>query len=114
MPLVDVHDGPTVRHDVALEPPLGSENLLEEEGASAGRIPPEPVVGAHDRLGLPVDDGSSKRRKVRLPQVPLVHHSVEGVTVWFRTAVDGEVFGGGHRLQVEGMVSLHPTDELHR
>ncbi len=102
----DVSDGAAVRGHIALELPVIAQDLLEQEGARAGRHAVHGVVGAHDGIRAPFDDGGPEGGKVGVPKIARRHVDVETVPLRFRPAVHGVVLGRGHGLQVSRIVTL--------
>ena len=113
MALVDVVDGAAVRHDVAREAPLASQDVLEQDIAPARGAPVHAVVGAHQRVGVAFPDAGGEVRQIALAQIALADDGVEGVARGLGPRVHGEMLHGRDRLQVFRVIALHPTDELH-
>ena len=67
-----VHRSP-VAYDKAVKTPLFSQNVREQKFVFAGKSSVDPVVRAHDCVGLGFLYGRLKGRKVNLAQSPFVH-----------------------------------------
>ena len=66
--LVDIADGPAIGDDVTAEAPLIAEQA-EEEMIGAGGLVENGIVGAHDGIGVAIDDGGAEGGRVRVIEI---------------------------------------------
>ncbi len=85
--------------------------VFEEHLVGAGGVLIDGVVGAHDGVGLGVDDGGAEGGEVGVPEIVRGGVDVGGVAGGFGAAVDGVVLGRGDGLEVGGVVALQAFDE---
>ena len=104
--LVEVIDGAAVGGDKALEVPVLAEDVFEQEIAGAGGFAVDGVVGAHDGVGLGVDDGGAEGGEIGVPEIVRGGIDVCLVASGFGAAVDGVVLGRGDGAEVLGIVAL--------
>ena len=103
---IDIADGAAIGDHVAAEAPLLAQDLFKQTRVGAGGRAIYAVVGAHHGLGAAVFDGGLELRQVRVAEIALIHHSIEGMALRLGAAVDGVVLGGGNGLEVFGVVAL--------
>jgi hypothetical protein len=94
--LIEVIDGPAVGDDVAFEAPLVAEKIVEKM-VGAGGLAANGVVGAHDGIGMAVDDSRAEGRRVGVIEIVEGNRNIEAVTENFGAAVNGVVLGSGDR-----------------
>ncbi len=82
-----------VRHDIALEAPVGLQHLVEQPVAFAGIGAVDAVVRTHDRARLADLVGQLERQQVRLPRRLIADLDVDGETVGL-LVVEGIVLQG--------------------
>src|SRR5271155_331832 len=107
----EVIDGAAVGGDEALESPVAAEDCLEKHLVRAGGVFVDGVVGAHDGVGLSVDNGGAEGRKISVPKIVRSGIDVGGVAGGLGTAVDSVVLGSGDGFEVGGVVALEAFDE---
>ena len=111
---IDVVDGTAIGDDETGKLPFVAQDVLDQQVASTRRLSIDAVVGAHERIRARFTNAGLEVREVRLAEVTFAHDRIECVALGFGSAVDGEVFHGGDRLEVLRMVALKPADELNR
>ena len=105
--LPEVHHGPAVAHDVAVEAPLAAEDVGKQQLRSAARFAVGAVVGAHDALDARLHD-ALELRQVTFAEVLLRRLRVKDVAVPLRAGVDGIVLRARGDLHVIlRVVALH-------
>ena len=112
--LIEVGDGPAVRHHKAFVAPFLAEDVLHQVLGSGAGNATETVVGGHHflhaGLGYQVLEGG----QVGFTEVTLRNLGVEAVTVALQTGVHGIVLGAGVGLEHVGIgVSLQAADHGH-
>ena len=113
MVVIYVNDGVAIGHDIAGKAPCIAQIILQQHRTPAGGLAIDPVIGAHDRPGLALDDGGAEGGQVAVLQVALGCEDIVGVAAWFRPAMDGEMLGCGDDVGQIGIVALHPLNEGH-
>ena len=106
MVLVKVAHGPAIRDHVAGEPPILTQDISQQSGATGTRLAVGAVVSGHHAVDSAFRHQREECRQVGFIQVFLTYARVEAVAQTFRPAVDGEVLGRGHELQVVRVVTL--------
>src|ERR1700753_3469468 len=102
----DVPHSAAVRNDVTLELPCASQGMLEQELIGARWLTVGGVVGAHDRAGVSFNNSSAERREIRVFLIMAADVNVSEVTRRLRTAVHGEMFGGGNSQVIPRIIAL--------
>ena len=69
---------------------------IEEEIVGAGRLIEDGVVGAHDRVGVAVDDGGAEGGRVGVVEIVERDGNIEAVTKSFGAAVNSVMLGRGN------------------
>ena len=111
MMLVNIIDRAAVGHDIALEPPFFAQDSGQEAAAAAAGFTVQAVVGAHDRISLPLLDAHFKLRQVGFAEVPFVDLCIEEVTFGLGTAMDSKVFHRRDGFEIVWVVALQAFDE---
>jgi hypothetical protein len=109
----DVVGTAPVRDDRAVEAPLVSQHLLQQEGVLVRVGAVDPVVGRHDRAGPGRLDHDAERGQVDLPQGALIDHGVRRHPAQL-LRVGGVVLGAGGdagRLDAAHVARCHPPRE---
>src|SRR5690348_1491506 len=101
-----VGDCAAVGDYVSLKSPIMPQVIFEQGGVGASRLAIERVVGTHHRLCLALDDRCAKRGKICVLHVVRGRLHINAVSRGPRAAMDSEVLGSSHRLQVFGVVAL--------
>ena len=99
---------------MALESPLAAQQIAQQERAGARRRAIKPVVSAHDRADVAFPHRRFELRQIDLVKIPFRRLRVETVPLHFRPAMDGEMFGASHGLDVLRIVPLQSLDKRHR
>jgi len=110
MGLMKIADGPAVGDDVAAETPILAKKI-EEKMVGAGGFAANGVVGAHDGIGVAVDDGGAEGGGVGVVEIVERNGDVHTMTENVGAAVNGEVFGSGDGFEVARVVALEAGDE---
>ncbi len=105
-----VVDRIAVRDDKALEPPVLTYQVAQQR-AAAHRRAVDGIIGAHQRIGLAVDNGGTEGGCVGVGQVELRHIDVKSVAQGLGARVDDEVFRCRHALEIVWIVALDAVDE---
>ncbi len=82
-----------------------------QQRAGAQRITINGIIGAHQRIGLAVDNGRAESGQVGVFEVEFGDIDIEAVTQRFRTGMDGEVLRRRHALVIERIVALDAMNE---
>ena len=85
--------------------------LLEQHVVGAGGLAVDPVVGAHDRGGMALDDRGAEGGQVGVLDIVGGDEDVGFVAGAFGAAVDGEMLRGGDHQRPVGVGALHAGDE---
>ena len=91
--------------------PVAAEDVAEEHFAGAGGHVVDCVVGAHEGVGVALDDGGAEGGEIGVPQIVRGGIDVGLVARGFGSAVDGVVLGGGDGAEVFRVVALDALDE---
>ena len=111
MALVQIGQGGAVRGNVPCEAPILAECLFQQERAGAAGLAVGAIVSAHNCFDLRFGNQLLEGGQISGVQIPQRYFSVEGVTVLFRTAVHGEMFGAGGRFHILGIIALQAVHE---
>src|SRR5690242_18863547 len=93
----DVMNGVAIRDNVAVEAPTLAQDVGEEEGIRAGGNAVNRVIGAHDSSDVSFANSHLKLWEVSFVRIPFGRSRVEAMPFGFRPAVNGVMFGAGHR-----------------
>ena len=106
MALVEILDGPAVADHVAAKSPFLAQDSAQQGGAATAGLTVGAVVCAHNAFGLGFRDAGVESGQIGFAQVLLADLGVEAVAQTLGTAVDREVLGRRHHLQVAWMIAL--------
>ncbi len=109
----EVVDGPAVGRHKAPELPVVAQDVDQQQLAAARGRAVQAVVGAHDGVGLRIDDGRAELRQVGVPQVVRRGLHVELVAARLGAGVHGEVLRRGDHLVELRVGALQAADEVH-
>src|SRR3954470_13444251 len=107
----DVDDGLAIGNDIALEVPLATQLILQQELIQACGLTIDAVIGAHHGTSFGFGDRGAKCWKVGIELVVLADLYVRSVAGRLGAAVDGVMFRRGDDTIVFWIISLHTGDE---
>src|SRR6266478_8113121 len=98
---------------VALEAPIAPKMLIQQRCVRASRLSVQRVVSAHHGLSLSFHDSRSKSGQVCVLHVVTRRLHIDGMPRGLRPTMHRKVFGGGHCLQILGIVALESGNECY-
>ena len=108
--LVKIVDGPAVGDNVAAKAPLIAEKT-EKELIGAGGFTADGIVGAHDGVGVAINDGGAEGGRVGVVKIVKRNRNIEAVTDGFGAAVNGVMLGSRNGFEKVRIVALKACDE---
>jgi len=108
--LVDVADGPAIGDHVTAEAPLIAKKA-EEQMIGAGGLVENGIVGAHNGIGVAIDDGGAEGGRVGVIEIVERDGNVEAMAKSFWAAVNGVMLGSRNSLEIVRIVALQASDE---
>src|ERR1700735_2989872 len=106
VPPVYVRDRIAIGNHKTFELPVLAKMFLEQHVICTRRLSIDRVIRAHDGSCMSLCDRNTKSRKISVLQVVIRHLGIEVMSILFRTAVYGEVFGCRDKLQILRIVAL--------